>query len=320
MTHLRKILWIAMAVPLFVIGFYASNSVGYGDDQYEYYDYISQASFQDFHFYNLFANLKYLVMFLLTPSVIFFSVSLIIATFINYITLIYLLIKVFKNEKVLIFAITLISITPSVYLHSVTFLREIYVYIFFACFILYTKNTNHNSKIQISILLFVAIALLRFDMAIILSPIFIYFSKLNKVLKTIAYPVNAFFLLYFKETYENIFIGYRKLFKIQDNINIFEMALNFFLPQKGSNFAVVLSLWEFMILLLLWVVIIAIPKMRSFFLPFVFMQIMGMILLGDVSDNIGFVTRIRSIVFYSSILVLCVIYTYPRSSSSVILR
>jgi len=134
----------------------------------------------------------------------------------------------------------------------------------------------------------------------------------------IDYPSRGVFIItYFLISYQkDLFNGYRILFGMEE-VPIHFQIINFYLPLKGSLVALIMSFWECMLIMLIWLIVVYYRQLHHLIVPYFLMQVLGILLLGDVSDNIGFTTRIRSIILFSMILSL---FTHVLLSKNVSVR
>ena len=253
-------------------------------------------------------------MYILSPSVTIFHASLLIATLTNFLILIFLLSKIFLNERVLLISVLLIILTPSIYLHSVTFLREVYVYTVLCLFFYFYQKSGYQYSTYRSIIFICVIAVIRVDMAILITPLFIYFCNYKQNFRYVAY-VTCILLTYFiKINYTAAFDGYRYLFGMPEYLPIYKQIFNFYLPSEGSSTALLISVWELALIFSIWIILLYYRQYHNLVLAYICMQIIGVILLGDVSDNIGFVSRIRSIILFSILMSLCLEFIRRNNS------
>lgn len=312
----RTLIWITFSIPSFFLGIYLVKITGYGDDQYEYYQYVQNLSIWDYSLLETIIGIKYRVMYVLSPSVAIFGASLITATFINYILLTYILSKIFRGRYLVIVYYCSVLLIPSIYIHAVTFLREIFVYIVASLFFYNFATKNGHSSLSVIIITFSLVAIIRIDNAVLITPLLIHSSRLNKNTKYIAYLSN-FIITYFLISYQNdMFNNYRTLFGMGE-VPIHHQIFNFYLPTKGSLAASIMSFWECMVIMLIWLTIAYYRQLHHLIMPYFFMQAIGILLLGDVSDNIGFTTRIRSIILFSMVISL---FTHVLLSKNVSVR
>jgi hypothetical protein len=266
----------------------------FADDQVEYYSAISYSyDFSDYQYKN------FVLQILFSPLVKFFNVSfnslrMIIATI--FISL--LLLFSYKNKFEVLLPIIILFI-PSVIIHSTLVLREIIVYsIIIIGFLFYANKKYKLFYITIFSLIFV-----RVDSFLLVSP-FLFFP-----VKIINFRLKVFILLFLITLlwYLSIFFpqlnlflsGYQSLFGITDQIGSFDAIYNglkrFF--GLGLNYGI-----PTFAILLESILLIMILKDREIRPYAIIAIIIGAMLIGQLSNNPGFILRLRSPVILTMLL------------------
>lgn len=317
----RNLIWVIFSVPSFLIGSFLVTAAGYGDDQFEYYEYIKNLAIWNYSLTETIIGIKYRIMYILSPSVTIFNVSIQTASFINYMVLTYVLSRITSGKCLISLYFSVIILIPSVFIHSVTFLREIYVYISVGIFFFYCTKKKCQISVFVSLLTFVFIGLIRVDSALLISPFLIYFSRLSDKTKNAAYLLSflfIYFLLRYNANVGDMLSAYRALFNMADYSSIYAQVFNFYLPSKGTITAQMISMWEFTVMQLIWILVVYYQRFHPLIFPYFMTQLIGIVLLGDISDNVGFSTRIRSIILFSILISMfvCALYKEDINGSS----
>ncbi len=273
---------------------------GFADDQYEYFDFMRY----DFDQLN---QVKYKVMYIISfiPLQIF-DFEMLSLRYLFFISYILILLKVLKAFNFLYLSLPILVIMPSVFLHASLFLREPVSYIFITLFIFFVLN----KRFLFSFLSFLGVFVIRPDSAGLIAPFFLMLFSYRKDLQN--YGILVLLIIYtYLVFYSPISIfldGYRFLFGVPD----FSLSLNSILD-ASKNLLFGSMIIEIPTLIMLFETVIIfylIYKIRNRKI-IIFIWFIGVLIVGSISDNSGFLLRMRSPI----ILVTVLYFLYERYES-----
>ena len=255
---------------------------GFADDQYEYF------SFMTYDFDSL--GLKYQIMQIASyvpyKLLAFDLMSLRYVFFINYVLVLLFVLKKMNLEST---ALIFLIIMPSIWLHAGLFLREPISYIFITFFIFAILK----KKFIIGILSFLMVFIIRPDSAGLLTPLFIYWisSKPRTQFIFSILLVGLYAFLITNTPLEILLNGYRGLFGMPDFVisprSISYSSFNLLFGSGALETASLIMLIETIFVLILLFNI----KNKSILVSCWFI---GLLIIGSISDNSGFIVRMRS--------------------------
>ncbi len=273
---------LLLSTAIFLMAFFLLPS-DFGGDQHEYFEEIQHGNIIP----DTFAQYKSYVLFLASLLPVSIENNLQFLQIFNALVFSCVLAIVLKNYK-LTPGLALIFLLPSWWAHIPLFLREIYAYSLLICFCYSLKK---GSKFQY--LFLVLIGLFRIECFAILVSIYFFRITNNRTLSwfLVFFYISAIFYIMNLSPLTQFFIGYRIEFGTENpasSVTVFlSQFLNILIPTKGSLFAQLIVVIELFLIVYLILVYQKKYELIAFFL-------VGAVLIGSVSDNIGFVTRIRA--------------------------
>lgn len=277
---------------------------GFADDQYEYFSFIPY----DLNDIGSKYQIMKIVSYIPYEFFEFDLMNLRYLFFINYVVvLLFFLKKLNLNSLSLLFLI----IMPSIFLHAGLFLREPIVYVFITIFI----YAIVKKRLLISVFSFLFILLIRPDTAGLLTPLFIYLvSNKPRIHFFLSIMLVCIYIVLITSTpIETLLSGYRSLFGMPDfGINIRSISRSLFNLLFGSGsfeVATLLIMFESIIA----VVIIYKIENKSIIVACWFL---GLLLIGSISANSGFIIRTRS----ALIVTTFIFYFYQKYQKKLLTR
>ena len=183
-------------------------------------------------------------------------------------------------------------ILPSVAIHSGLFLREPLIYAVLFIFIYYI----FENKFIFSLIAWVFVFLLRPDSAILIFPVFLQFFKNKNLRFFLAFSgvIFTYLMLEYYEPLNFIFNSYRNQYDMSHNTlsnidGLVGAIFNFFIGSRSANISTILLITESFLLLTLYF------KLDNKIVTTALILI-GIIILGSISDNSGFILRLRSVI------------------------
>ena len=191
----------------------------------------------------------------------------------------------------------LLFLMPSVLIHAGLYLREPLAYIFIVIFFISIKKDS----LLLGLLALFATAVIRPDFSIILSCFLGMFLK-NRNMQTlffISFITLSYYVLVYSE-FSQVLKGYRSLFGMPEfTLTIGNLLTSFFNVLVGKkDFSIETIILSIETIFLLFMIYFS--RDRKVILCALFVVI---ILVGSVSDNSGFILRIRSVLILSSFCV-----------------
>ena len=256
---------------------------GFADDQYEYFEYMRY----DFDQLN---QIKYQIMYVISfiPLQIF-EFEMLSVRYLFFISYILVLLNILKQFEIGYLSFPVLILMPSVFLHASLFLREPMSYIFITLFVYFVLQ----KRIVFSFISFVAIFAIRPDSAGLVAPFFLMIFSRNRNLQNL-----GIFLLLIIYTYLVFYSpialfldGYRYLFGISDfNLDlasIFNAAKNLLFGSMIFEIPTLIIAFETFVISF---IIYQTKNTKVIFL----MWFVGILIVGSISDNSGFLVRMRS--------------------------
>lgn len=287
-------------LTFFLVIFFVLPS-SFSSDQYEYYEIIESDIFSNLPFKTLFIGIvSYLPInwYGFEINDVRFLFFIISSTFIYFIG------KKITGSSI---APLLFFLLPSVAIHSGLFLREPLIYGFLFIYMYYI----YKDKIILSSISWVLIFFLRPDSAILVFPMFLtFFKNINlRIFFAIFGLIFTYFLLEFYEPLNFVFNSYRNMYDIDHNMlsslgGIFNSFSNFFIGSRSLSIATILLLVETFILLYI------LYKLDNKIIALTLI-LMGIIIIGSISDNSGFILRLRS----SIVIIFMIMYLKDRKDA-----
>lgn len=255
---------------------------GFADDQFEYF------SFMKYDFDSLLPKYKIMQIASYVPYKLlsFDLMSLRYLFFINYILILLFVLKKLNLEST---ALIFLIIMPSIFLHAGLFLREPISYIFITFFIFAILK----KKFLIGILSFLMVFIIRPDSAGLLTPLFIYWIS-NKPRTQFIFSISlvgVYASLITNTPLEILLNGYRALFGMPDFvISLRSISYSAFNLLFGSGVLETATLIMFIETIVVLIMLFNI-KNKSILVACWFI---GLLIIGSISDNSGFIVRMRS--------------------------
>ncbi len=256
---------------------------GFADDQYEYFEFMRY----DFDQQN---QIKYQIMYVISFIPIqIFEFEMLSIRYLFFISYILVLLNILKQFEIGYLSFPVLILMPSVFLHASLFLREPMSYIFITLFVYFVLK----KRIIFSFTMFLAIFAIRPDSAGLVAPFFLMIFSRNKNFQTF-----GIFLLLIIYTYLvfyspiAVFLdGYRYLFGISnfnlDLASIFNAAKNLLFGSMIFEIPTLIIIFE------TFVISYMIYKTKNTKVIFL-MWFIGILIVGSISDNSGFLVRMRS--------------------------
>lgn len=271
---------------------------GFADDQYEYFLFMQ---------YDLdVIAFKYKVMkiasFIPFELLIFDFINLRYMFFVNYVVVLLFFLKKLNLDSL---SLIFLLIMPSIFLHAGLFLREPIVYIFITIFI----YAILKKRFLVSIIAFLFIVVIRPDSSALLTPFFIYlyFSKPKTQFFLAIILVSFYTVLITSSQIETLLNGYRNLYGVEDfNISISSISqslLNLLFGSRNFDIPTLIIVFETAIA---GAMVYKIEN-RSIIVT---CWLIGVLLIGSISFNSGFIVRTRS----PLIIVTFIYYFYQKAS------
>lgn len=273
---------------------------GFADDQYEYFGYVK------YDFDSL--QLKYQIM--KAASYIpyeLFSFEMMEIRYLLYISFTVILLFILYELHINNYALLILVIMPSVFLHAGLFLREPISYIFIVFFI----YSIIKKRFLFGILSFLVIFIVRPDSAGLLTPFFIFWLTSNKRIQFLfsTILVASYLILITSTPLEILLDGYRSLFGMPDfNINlqsIINSLLNLLFGSMLPEIATILMLFETIVT----IVMMSQVKNKNILLT---CWLIGLLIIGSISNNSGFVLRMRS----PLLLITFIYFLFEKSTTN----
>ena len=270
---------------------------GFADDQYEYFDYMRFSL-------NEIPSIEVLTMYIASfVPIQIFEFDMLSVRYLFFISFILLLLKILKNFSLGHQSLLLLLAMPSVFLHSSLFLREPISYIFISLFVYFVLK----KKLFFSSFFYIAIIAARPDSAALVAPFFLFFLSGRKNIQnlgTIFLLTLYIYIILFSPL--SVFLdGYRELFSMPPfnlDFNSFYMATkNLLIGSSLMQIETLLIFFETIVV----TIMIANMKNRNFVM---LMWFVGILLIGSISNNSGFIIRLRS----PLILITVIYFFYER--------
>ena len=258
---------------------------GFASDQYEYFDFVKNNAFdiED-------ASIKYLVMFyFMYIPINIFDFGIADAKYFLFSIMILSLLYFLLRIHLLSAFLPILFLLPSVFLHAGLLLREPIVYIIIP---LLTYSVFNHKK-YLAFILLLSVGIVRPETALILSPIFISFftKQYNRQVFMSATLIIVFLYIMTTPPIEIILDGYRELFNVQKfyiSLSSISYSIkNLLFGSFSLDVAnIILILESCLVFLLIYLI-----KAR---LLLIVSYLMAAFLIGSISDNSGFIIRLRS--------------------------
>lgn len=264
---------------------------GFADDQYEYFDFMKY----NFNELNL---IKYQVMYIITYIPIqIMEFSMLSTRYLFFTSYVIVLLIILKNLKLGYLSLPVLIVTPSIFLHASLFLREPVSYIFIASFIYFVLN----KKFIFSLISFFIVFLIRPDSAGLIAPFFLMLFQNRRYLQNFGLTLLLITYLYlvFYSPISTFLDGYRFLFGLPE----FNLDISSFYNATANILfgSMILEIPTLIIIFETFIILFAIAKMKNKKV-IVFIWFVGVMIVGSISDNSGFIVRMRSPLILITIL------------------
>ena len=236
-----------------------------------------------------------------------FSFEMMEIRYLLYISFIVILLFILYELNINNYALLILIIMPSVFLHAGLFLREPISYIFIVFFI----YSIIKKRFLFGILSFLIILIVRPDSAGLLTPFFIFWLTSNKRIQFLfsTILVASYLILITSTPLEILLDGYRSLFGMPDfNINlqsVINSLLNLLFGSLLPEIATILILFETIVT----IVMLSQVKNKNILLT---CWLIGLLIIGSISNNSGFVLRMRS----PLLLITFIYFLFEKSTTN----
>ena len=299
-TSFKKNLFYFIIANLYFVLITLLLPEGFADDQYEYFGFVKYD----------FDVLQYKYQIMKAASYIpyeLFSFEMMEIRYLLYISFIVILLFILYELNINNYALLILIIMPSVFLHAGLFLREPISYIFIVFFI----YSIIKKRFLFGILSFLIILIVRPDSAGLLTPFFIFWLTSNKRIQFLfsTILVASYLILITSTPLEILLDGYRSLFGMPDfNINlqsVINSLLNLLFGSLLPEIATILILFETIVT----IVMLSQVKNKNIFLT---CWLIGLLIIGSISNNSGFVLRMRS----PLLLITFIYFLFEKSTTN----
>tara|TARA_B100000900_G_scaffold370996_1_gene349903 strand:- start:18278 stop:19276 length:999 start_codon:yes stop_codon:yes gene_type:complete len=270
---------------------------GFADDQYEYFDYMR---FSLNEIPSIEVSTMYIASFI---PVQIFEFDMLSVRYLFFISFVLLLLKILKNFSLGHLSLLLLLAMPSVFLHSSLFLREPISYVFIILFVYFVLK----KQLFFSSLFYIVIVAVRPDSAALVAPFFLFFLSGRRNIQNfgIIFLLILYIYIILFSPLSLLLDGYRGLFSMPPfnlDFNSFYMASkNLLLGSTLIQVETFLIIFETIIA----TIMIANMKNKNFI---ILMWFVGILLIGSISNNSGFIIRLRS----PLILITVIYFFYER--------